>query len=137
MSDQPERRALPSVRFGSIALVISDLKRSTDWYTRGLGLDVIEQGTGDDEHWVVVGRKGRTGGIHLCDIPTFDPKYPVEPGNSGIDLKVSGEFAAACAALEANGVRFTLPVTRRPWGWEAQIVDPDGNELRLTPEGQV
>jgi len=130
-------RSIPKVRFGSVALVIADLKRSVEWYTDILGLDVIERGTGEDAHWVVVGRNGLNGGIHLCDIPTFDPKFPVEPGESGLDLKVPGEFRASCAALEANGVRFIVPVRRLSWGWEAHIVDPDGNQIRLTPEGQI
>jgi catechol 2,3-dioxygenase-like lactoylglutathione lyase family enzyme len=128
---------LPKVRFGSVALVISNLTQSVEWYTHSLGLDVIERGTGDDEHWVVVGRTGLNGGIHLCDIPTFDPKFPVEPGESGLDLKVPGDFHASCAALEANGVRFIVGARKLSWGWEAHIVDPDGNEIRLTPDGQI
>ena len=134
---RPMAESLPAIRFGSVALVISNLKRSVEWYTKKLGLDIIEQGSGDDSHWVVVGRKGLNGGIHLCDIPTFDPKFPVEPGESGLDLKVPGDFHASCAALEANGVSFCIPVRKLSWGWEAHIVDPDGNELRLTPEGQI
>jgi catechol 2,3-dioxygenase-like lactoylglutathione lyase family enzyme len=128
------RSELPRTRFGSVALVVSDLPRAVAWYTGRLGLDVIEKGPAPDDHWVVVGRKGYVGGVHLCDIPTFDPDYAVEPGNSGIDLKVPGDFLAGCAALAENGVQFSVPPGQRSWGWEAKVVDPDGNELRLTPE---
>jgi catechol 2,3-dioxygenase-like lactoylglutathione lyase family enzyme len=48
---------LPKASFHSVALVVSDRKRSVEWYTKNLGLDVIEQGIGDDAHWVVVGRR--------------------------------------------------------------------------------
>jgi catechol 2,3-dioxygenase-like lactoylglutathione lyase family enzyme len=134
MPGKRSRVPVPKASFHSIALVVADRKRSVAWYTQNLGLDVIEQGTGTDPHWVVVGRKGQKGGVHLCDIPTFDPAYLVEPGNSGIQLDLPGDFRAACAALEKNGVHFLVPPRKRSWGWEAQVVDPDGNEIRLNPE---
>jgi catechol 2,3-dioxygenase-like lactoylglutathione lyase family enzyme len=130
---QPAVR-VPRATFHSVALVVADRTRSVRWYTKNLGLDVIEQGAGDDAHWVVVGRKGQNGGVHLCDIPTFDPAFPVEPGESGIQFDLPGDFKKSCAALKANGVRFSTPPTKRPWGWYAKIVDPDGNEIRLNPK---
>lgn len=131
---------IPKASFHSIALVVADRKRALEWYTSKLGLDEIE-GNGAVDHWVVVGRKGKRGGVHLCDIPTFDPAFPVEPGESGIQFDLPGDFRRSCAALKANGVRFVQPPTKRPWGWYATVVDPDGNELRLnparaTPEGK-
>jgi catechol 2,3-dioxygenase-like lactoylglutathione lyase family enzyme len=129
----PARR-LPRATFHSVAVVVSDRARSVEWYTRNLGLDVTERGTGDDQHWVVVGRKGQNGGVHLCDIPTFDPAFPVEPGESGIQLDLPGNFKRGCAVLKANGVRFVTAPTKRPWGWYAKISDPDGNEIRLNPK---
>jgi catechol 2,3-dioxygenase-like lactoylglutathione lyase family enzyme len=125
--------ALPRAAFHSVALVVADRDRAVEWYTQKLGLDVIERGAGNDAHWVVVGRKGQPGGIHLCDIPTFDPAFPVEPGESGIQLDLPGDFRRSCAALRANGVTFRTPPTKRPWGWYAKVVDPDGNEIRLNP----
>ncbi|MGA8542147.1 MAG: VOC family protein [Thermoplasmata archaeon] len=124
---------MPEATFHSVALVVADRVRSVTWYTQKFGLDIIEQGTGDDAHWVVVGRKGQKGGVHLCDIPTFDPAFPVEPGESGIQFDLPGDFRKSCAMLKANGVKFSTPPTKRPWGWYAKIVDPDGNEIRLNP----
>jgi catechol 2,3-dioxygenase-like lactoylglutathione lyase family enzyme len=125
------------VSFHSVALVVSDRRRSVEWYTTKLGLDVIEGDPEADDHWIVVGRTGETGGVHLCDIPTFDPAIPVEPGESGIQFDLPGDFRRACASLRANGVRFVTPPTKRPWGWFAKVVDPDGNELRLNPAPRV
>ena len=124
---------VPKATFHGVAVVVADRARSVLWYTQRLGLDVIEQGPGDHPHWVVVGRKGLGGGVHLCDISTFDPAFPVEPGESGIQFDLPGDFRKACAALKANGVQFSTPPTKRPWGWYAKIVDPDGNEIRLNP----
>jgi catechol 2,3-dioxygenase-like lactoylglutathione lyase family enzyme len=123
----------PRTGFHSVALVVADRKRSVEWYTTKLGLDIIEGGRDPDDHWVVVGRKGEHGGVHLCDIPTFDPAFAVEPGESGIQIDVSGDFRRSCAVLKARGIRFVKPPTKRPWGWYAKVVDPDGNELRLNP----
>jgi catechol 2,3-dioxygenase-like lactoylglutathione lyase family enzyme len=121
---------LPSVTFHSVAMLVSDLPRSIEWYTRRLGLDLIEE----EGEWVTVGRKGRGGTIHLCTITSFDPTFRLEPGESGIQLDVPGDFRRSCAILRKNGVRFVKPPTHRSWGWYAKIVDPDGNEIRLNPK---
>lgn len=128
------QRGLPKARFHSVALVVADRQRAVARYTEKFGLDIIEHGPGTDSRGGVVGRKGEVGGVHLCDIPSFDPQCPVEPGTSGLDFRIPGDLRAGCAALRAHGVRFSVSPRRRSRGWEAQIVDPDGNVLRLTPE---
>jgi catechol 2,3-dioxygenase-like lactoylglutathione lyase family enzyme len=126
---KPPRR-LPRATFHSVAVIVADVERSLAWYTRNFGLDVIEQ----DGEWVTVGRKGRDGTLHLCTIPEFDRSFSLEPGESGIQFDLPGDFRSSCAALQANGVRFVKPPTKRPWGWYAKIADPDGNEIRLNPK---
>jgi catechol 2,3-dioxygenase-like lactoylglutathione lyase family enzyme len=108
--------------------MVSDRARSVEWYTRRLGLDLLE----DSGHWVTVGRSGVNGAIHLCQSSDL-PDLALEPGDTGIDLKLPGRFESACAALRAKGVRFSRRPTVRPWGRYAKVVDPDGNEFRLTP----
>jgi len=123
----PVRR--PTARFHSVAVLASDLDRSLAWYTGPLELDVLEH----DGHGVTVGRTGENGAIHLGQMTGIDPSSPPEPGNTGIQLDLEGEFRTACAALAANGVRFSRLPLKRPWGWYALIVDPDDNEIRLNP----
>jgi catechol 2,3-dioxygenase-like lactoylglutathione lyase family enzyme len=118
----------PTPVFASVAVMVSDRDRAVEWYTRVLGLEVVES----NDHWVTVGRRGVNGTIHLCqfsDLPDLGP----EPGETGIDLQLPGNFEEMCRVLEQRGVAFIRPATRRPWGWYAKVVDPDGNELRLTP----
>ena len=122
-------RRLPRAVFASVAVVVADRKRSVDWYTRRLGLDVIDS----FDHWVTVGRKGRPGVIHLCQTSEYDTSIPLEQGNTGIQLRLPGDFEAACRSLEANGVTFTSRPKKEEWGWWATIADPDGNEIALTP----
>ena len=123
---------LPKARFFSVAVVVSDRKTSVKWYTKNLGLDLVQ----DMGHWVTVGRKDGSGLIHLCQTSEIGMDERPEPGLTGIELNLPGDFEAACAALEANGVKFRKGPTKEAWGWWAGVLDPDGNELTLMPEGQ-
>jgi catechol 2,3-dioxygenase-like lactoylglutathione lyase family enzyme len=125
---------LPKASFHSVAVVVSDRKRSVAWYTKTFGLDVVQQEKGQGGHWVTVGRKGENGTIHLCQFTEFDPSFPLEPGNSGIQISIPGDFVRACAALKANGVRFRRDPKEESWGWWASVEDPDGNQLMLVPK---
>jgi len=130
MAPRPASRTRrPRASLSSVAIMVSDRARSVEWYTAGLGLELIE----NDGHWVTVGRKGAPATIHLCQYSDL-PDLTLEPGETGIDLHLSGDFVRSCRALKARGVRFSRPAVHRPWGWYAKVVDPDGNELRLTPE---
>jgi catechol 2,3-dioxygenase-like lactoylglutathione lyase family enzyme len=130
----PAKRSRPGARtqpfFESIAVVVSDARKARDWYTQKLGLDLVDDG----DHWITVGRKGQPGKIHLCQPTEGDPKSQLEPGNSGIFIKLPGkDFAGECAKLKARGVEFTVEPTKEPWGEYAVIRDPDGNEHSLGP----
>jgi len=123
----------PKASFHSVAVVVSDRRKAVEWYTKKLGLDVIEDVPEQDGHWVTVGRKGENGTLHLCQFTEFDPSAPLEPGNSGIQFTLPGDFVAACHALEARGVRFHRPPKKESWGWWASVEDPDGNQIMLVP----
>jgi catechol 2,3-dioxygenase-like lactoylglutathione lyase family enzyme len=119
------------IYFASVAVVVSDREKATDWYTKTLGLDLLV----DSDHWVTVGRKGKGGALHLCQASDSGPEGRLEPGNSGICIRVPGkDFVAACAALKARGVRFAQEPKKEEWGWGATIADPDGNEIYLSPD---
>lgn len=121
----------PPVYFASVAVVVSDRRKAEKWYTETLGLDVIDR----EDHWVTVGRKGHEGALHLCQVTEFDPKGALEPGNSGILLRLPGkDFEAGCRALKSRGVEFAHEAEKAEWGWWASVRDPDGNELILGPE---
>jgi catechol 2,3-dioxygenase-like lactoylglutathione lyase family enzyme len=125
---RPARSSDPKPVFSSVAVMVADRARSVEWYTRRLGLELIES----NEHWVTVGRRGTNGAIHLCQYSDL-PDLALEPGETGIDLRIPGDFEAACQTLESRGVIFSRPPTQRPWGWYAKVVDPDGNEIRISP----
>lgn len=112
----------------TIAVAVSNGKKALDFYTRILGLDVLE----NEEHWVVVGRKKGGLGIHLCDFGKPTPKS--EKGNTGILITTDTPMEATYKALKKKGVKFSVPPKKMPWGWICKFLDPDGNELWLAPE---
>jgi catechol 2,3-dioxygenase-like lactoylglutathione lyase family enzyme len=133
MPPKPPKKILPpKPSFASVAVVVSDRKKALDWYTKTLGLDIID----NKDHWVTVGKKGRPGALHLCEWAEVDPNGKLEPGNSGILLLLPGkDFRESCGALKAHGVPFAQEPQTESWGSFAVIRDPDGNEHMLMPEG--
>ncbi len=125
----PAKSKSPAPHFWSVAVLVSNRPRSVEWYTQRLGLEVVE----NMDHWVTVGRRGEGGLIHLCQTSDWMDKELLEPGNQGIQLRLAGDFETACAALQANGVRFSQAPKHEEWGWWAMVVDPDGNEISLGP----
>ena len=129
------RRAMPEGKtegpwVASVPVVVSNRDASKEWYTKRLGLDLID----DEDHWVTVGRKEKGSVLHLCLASENGPQgIPLEPGPSGIVLLLPGEFERECARLEKNGVRFTHRPEKTEWGWYATVCDPDGNEFNLAP----
>ncbi|MCI4324847.1 MAG: VOC family protein [Thermoplasmata archaeon] len=123
---KPKSRA-PMV--ATVAVVVADRSAAKSWYTEKLGMHLLA----DDDHWLVVGRKGEGGQLHLCQRSEAGEGVEMEPGPSGVLLLLSGDFRRACAALKDGGVEFTQGPEKAPWGWCATVRDPDGNEHFLMP----
>ncbi len=112
------------MKLGSIALVVSDSKRSAKWYQEKLGMEIRDK----EGHWITVAPKGSDLLIHLCE-----KFYPLEPGNSGFSFRTK-DVAEEEKALRAKGVEFVEPTTKEDWGTYATFKDPDGNEFWLIQE---
>jgi catechol 2,3-dioxygenase len=67
----------PSLRIGSVALAVSDLERSADFYERVLGLPLIAR----EEHSAQLGPDARRAALVLSDI---EAPTPLPPGASGL-----------------------------------------------------
>src|SRR5881409_1933820 len=70
------------MRLTTIALVVSDAKKSAKWYTEKLGFEIREH----QGHWITVAPKTENIAFHLCE-----GFYPLEPGNSGISFTAKDE----------------------------------------------
>jgi catechol 2,3-dioxygenase-like lactoylglutathione lyase family enzyme len=113
----------------SVAVLVSDKKKAVQWYTKKLGLDLIDDG----DHWAVVGDKKRGIGLHLCQMTGARGKPKLEKGNTGILILTDGELLPTYRAMKRRGIRFPHPPTKTEWGWFCMFADPDGNEFWLNP----
>lgn len=108
---------------GTIAVVVSDAKKSKKWYVEKLGFKPED----DQDHWVVVAPPGSPVGLHLCE------EKKLEPGNTGITLRTN-DLEATYEALKKNGVQFSRELAPSEWDKNmkyAMLKDPDGNEFWL------
>ncbi len=116
-----------------VTVVVSDRRSASRWYVTRLGLRVLEA----SGHWVTVGLPGCGAALHLCEVSELEEDPPREPTNTGIVLRLEGDFAQRCRQMEADGVDFSRRLALRPWGHEATIRDPDGNEIVLRPAAEL
>ena len=113
-------------QIASVAVMVSDEKKAKEWYSGKLGFEIRS----DEEHWVVVARRGSTTGLHLC------PDDPLEPGNTGI-LLLTADIESTCKELKQKGVEFTRELGKAEWDEKmtyAMFKDPDGNVFWLMPK---
>jgi len=106
-----------------MAVVVSDAKKSSEWYKEKLGLEVRD----NEGHWITVAPKGSNVVVHLCETK------PLEQGNTGIAFYVD-DLDKAYNEMKTKGVEFTTKPKKTEWGSYAMFKDPDGNEFWLYPE---
>jgi len=102
----------------SVAVVVSDGKKSAKWFKEKVGFRTSAHG-----HWVLVWPEGAATKIHLCE-------GKPDPGNTGIAFYVKDPRKAS-GEMKAKGVKFTHPVKKEDWGVNGMFADPDGNEYWL------
>jgi len=105
-----------------VAIVVSNAKKSADWYKEKLGLEVRD----NEGHWVTVAPKDSALVMHLCETK------PLEQGNTGIAFRVD-DLDRTYKEMVGKGVEFTVKPTKEEWGAYAMFEDPDGNEFWLMP----
>ena len=106
----------------SVAVMVSDAKKSAAWYEEKLGFE-----TSMEDHWVTAAPKGANWKLHLCE-------GELEPGNTGIGL-YSDDLKATVEALKKKGVKFAMDYTKSEWGEISQLEDPDGNLIWIFAGG--
>jgi predicted enzyme related to lactoylglutathione lyase len=120
-----------SIRAVSVAVAVTDRAKAAQWYAKVLGFRVFDA---DPEHWTTVGARGGKFLFHLCELRGHGKKPPrSEVGNTGILLQTNEPFLRVCARMKKQGVRFSMPPKKLPWGWVAKFLDPDGNEFWFMP----
>ena len=104
----------------SVAVMVSDGKKSAKWYKEKLGLEVSTE----MEHWVTAWQKGASWKLHLCE-------GDLEPGNTGVSF-YSDDVKKTVSDLKKKGVKFSQDYTKSEWGENAMFDDPDGNSFWIS-----
>jgi catechol 2,3-dioxygenase-like lactoylglutathione lyase family enzyme len=111
-------------RNANLTVMVSDMGRAVDFYTRTLGLELkVRYG----DHWAEVAAPGLTLGLHPA-------RGPIERTDPSIGLSVGLEvddIYRAVAELQAKGVTFPTPIRETDELWQAAFADPDGTPLYL------
>ncbi len=109
---------------GNATVMVSDMDRAIDFYTRVLGLKLTTR-VGSD--WAEVETPGLAIGLH----PAGHGPKPGTAGAISLGFDVEGSIETAMRTLEQRGVRFQGPVVDNDPVKLAFFGDPDGNPLYL------
>ena len=112
-----------------LGIVVSDIKKSLDFYQNTLGLKYVEK----IPVWFGTMHRLRFGSsdFKLIDPDTLPPKGPI-----GLESQLGFRYVTfvvknlsqVCTALHAQGIEFVVPENEvRPGVRIAMVKDPDGN----------
>jgi catechol 2,3-dioxygenase-like lactoylglutathione lyase family enzyme len=124
----------------TVAVVVSDKKKTLQWYRDILGLrvayvgpfepntDASVQGSPDRPgHWIELGPGRPLTRIHICEL--LDNS--IEPGPTGITF-LTDNIRTDYDRLRSKGLRFLYPLRRMEWGeWLCEFADAYGNQFDL------
>jgi predicted enzyme related to lactoylglutathione lyase len=113
----------PAASVYSIAIFVSDVGRSIEFYRDKLALPLAKQGSFGAEFFGQGTRIGVHPAVHA------DAKRLVGR-HTGITLHVP-DLLHYCGELHQRGVSFVAEPTQQSWGIMAMVADPDGNVLAL------
>jgi predicted enzyme related to lactoylglutathione lyase len=107
---------------------VSDQDKAKDFYVNKLGFELVSDAqTMPGYRWLQVTPPGAQTGVVLSL-----PMEGHEAGKSSGLLLYTDDIQALHQQWAANGVEFSEAPTQYPWGWQAQLADPDGNGIVLT-----
>jgi catechol 2,3-dioxygenase-like lactoylglutathione lyase family enzyme len=111
------------IALADMAVVVSDARKTADWWKENLGF--AEHTVGRGGHALLVAPPGERFVLHLCQ-----GFAPLEPGDTGIAFVTDG-IEGLVTRMERGGVRFPEPLHAESWGQSAKFADPDGNVFWL------
>jgi predicted enzyme related to lactoylglutathione lyase len=122
---------------------VHDQDEALAFYTDKLGLEVRDDVTVPEMgnfRWLTVGVPGQDVAVALVAVPgppVFDDETRqqienvVSKGAAGGMMFATDDCNASYNELKARGVEFTQEPTEQPYGIDAALRDPSGNQARL------
>ncbi len=112
-------------RIGYVNVFVNDFDRAIEFYQNQLGLELL---TREDEFGYA---SFESGPISFAIARTEDDEMVGR--HTGIGFIVA-DIEATYAQLSEQGVEFSMPPTKQPWGGTLALMkDPDGNVFYLDP----
>ncbi len=132
MNTDPMTSGTTEVVLSLVALRVSDLRASTDFYVRGLGF-VVERELDTPAFDAVILRAGTAGVELICPKGAAEEANPDDGDMFGkIVLNVGDAATVARCALEFGGTEVSPVVEHAAYGMAIGLVaDPDGHRLEL------
>jgi catechol 2,3-dioxygenase-like lactoylglutathione lyase family enzyme len=132
-----------SLRLSHVGLWVHDQEDALAFYTGKLGFEIREDVTlpeFGEYRWLTVGPPGQPDVAFTLNVPgppLFDPDTAAEVLASLAQGKMGG-FILACDDCQATydelrgrGVEFQQGPTQQPYGIDAAVRDPSGNQIRM------
>jgi catechol 2,3-dioxygenase-like lactoylglutathione lyase family enzyme len=119
----------------SATVLVQDQDAALAFYVGTLGWEKRDDSPfGEGSRWVVVGPPGSATGLALLRPQDSGSADAAPGGHTGISL-VADDLQRTYEELTKQGVQFTGPPQRMPWGARATwFSDPDGNSYFLTEQ---
>jgi predicted enzyme related to lactoylglutathione lyase len=124
------KNVIKSVKF--LGVPVKDQERALGFYTEKLGLKVrTDQPFEGGQRWIELEIPGAETGIVL-----FTPKGHEDRIGTFVNTSLAcDDLEGTYQELISQGVSFTTPPTKQPWGSFAIFKDPDGNSFVLSQAG--
>ncbi len=126
---------------------VTNQDEAADFYTGKLGMEIKEDVTLPEMgnfRWLTVGLPGDSTALALLEIPG-PPVFDADTRDRAIDVVARGaagglffsvdDIQATFADLSSRGVEFTQEPTQQPYGIDAGLRDPFGNQIRIAEMG--
>ena len=135
-------------QLANVQVWVHDQEEALAFYTDKLGFEVREDVTVPELgnfRWLSVGVPGQDVAIVLMAVPgapVFDDETRdqimalMAKGASGGLFFTTDDCRATYEELKARGVEFQQEPTEQPYGVDAGIRDPSGNQMRMVQLGQ-
>jgi len=113
------------LKFDHLAIPVSNLARSRDWYVATLGLKV--------EFEIPDRRSAALNDSEGFAIFLQEATSPVAPNGTALWFQV-GDVDTTFTEWSERGVSFAHPPRKSYWGYGVELADPDGYLIRLWDE---